>query len=118
MNFQNIAWLLFFSVLIILGLFFIRLLLSLNRLLISINDKTNSITIINNKKEHIQHTYQLLDNSYQKTKKKIYQFVPLLVFYMLYKRHYKHSNEIGIRRIKDAVAETTKDSIRINLIKL
>ena len=118
MNIKDISYYIFFISLLIVGFFLIKLLLSTNKLLDSLSKQKNTIDLIDNKTKHIQYNYQLLHNSYQNTKKKIYQLVPLLVVYLIFRRHYKNSNEKGISRIKQAVSETTKESIRINMIKM
>lgn len=118
MNFKDVSYFIFFISLLFVGFFLIKLLLTTNKLLDNLSKQKNTIDLIDNKTKHIQNNYQLLYNSYQNTKKKIYQLVPLLVVYLIFRRHYKDSNEKGISRIKKAVTETTKESIRINMIKM
>lgn len=118
MNFSQISWLIFFICLLILGVFLLKLLFSLYHFSQKLEKQLTNIDMINTKKAHIEHQYHLLVNKYQETKQKIYQLVPWVVLYILFKRHYQNSDQKGLKRFKMAASQTTKDSIKLNLLKL
>ncbi|MCI5774479.1 MAG: hypothetical protein MR210_07960 [Erysipelotrichaceae bacterium] len=101
-----------------MGVFLLKLLFSLYHFSQKLEKQLTNIDMINTKKAHIEHQYHLLVNKYQETKQKIYQLVPWVVLYILFKRHYQNSDQKGLKRFKMAASQTTKDSIKLNLLKL